>query len=89
MTIRTNGKTTHCEVFFLAGQKNATNGNAGLWEPAFLSDLASSLLDVVEGGSPFFFFLALYGERVAGMAKNNPQSPKPKARRKSINNKQT
>ena len=29
-TISTSGRITHCEVFFLAGQKNATKGNAGL-----------------------------------------------------------
>lgn len=65
---------THCDVFLLAGQKKATSGNAGLWVvPCFLSGLAffsgfeSSLLDVRGEESPFFFFLALYGEDGAGI----------------------
>ena len=45
-TISANGKITHCEVFFLAGQKNATKGNAGLWATALESDDAISLLEV-------------------------------------------
>ena len=61
--MRIKGKITHCEVFFLAGQKNATNGKAGLCAPAFE---AISLL--VVGGDDFFFFLDLYGEARAAMS---------------------
>ena len=61
-------------MFFLAGQRNATNGNAGLWAPACLPDLASSLLDFAGGESPFFFFLALYEEEGAGMIGMSPKA---------------
>lgn len=63
--MRTKGRITHCEVFFLAGQKNATKGNAGLWAPAFESGEAISLL--VVGGIDFFTFLPLYGEAEAAI----------------------
>ncbi len=57
--MRTKGRITHCEVFFLAGQRNATKGNAGLCVSDPESDKAISLL--VVGGGSFFFLLALYG----------------------------
>ena len=62
---------THCDVFFLAGQKNATNGNAGLCAPAFFSGLASSFLEIWGELSPFFFFLALYVELGAGILRGS------------------
>lgn len=61
----TKGSITHCDVFFFAGQKNATNGNAGLWELAFESGSAISLLVVAGGG--FFFLRDLLDEEGAAM----------------------
>ena len=40
----TRGSMTHWDVLFLAGQKNATNGKAGVWAEAFEFDLETSLL---------------------------------------------
>jgi len=40
----TNGKITHCEAFFFAGQRKATKGKAGLSAPVFEFDRTSSLL---------------------------------------------
>lgn len=57
--MRAKGRITHCEVFFLAGQKNATKGKAGLCAPAVESDKAISLL--VVAGVGFFFLFALFG----------------------------
>ena len=44
--MRINGSVTHCEVFFLAGQKKATKGKAGLSALALVSDLVVSMGDI-------------------------------------------
>jgi hypothetical protein len=38
----TRGRMTHCEVAFLAGQKNATSGNAGEEELELVSEIIVS-----------------------------------------------
>ena len=59
--MRTKGSMTHCDVLFLAGQKNATNGKAGVWAAAFDSGRETSLLVFMVWVGSFFFFLDLCG----------------------------
>jgi len=63
----TNGRMTHCDVFFLAGQKKATRGKAGLSAPVFDSAKGTSLLIVVDGRGALFFLFGLLMEEGAGM----------------------
>ena len=57
----TKGSMTHWDVLFLAGQKNATNGKAGVWGEAFDSGKETSLLVFMVWEASFFFFLGLCG----------------------------
>ena len=57
----TTGSMTHCDVLFLAGQKNATNGKAGVWAEVFNSGRETSLPVFVVWEGSFFFFLDLCG----------------------------
>ena len=57
----TTGSMTHCDVLFLAGQKNATNGKAGVWAEAFESGRETSLLEFMVWEGSFLFFLDLCG----------------------------
>ena len=62
----TTGSMTHCDALFLAGQRNATNGKAGVWAETFDSSRETSLLVFVVWEGSFFFFLDLWG--VPGVA---------------------
>ena len=57
----TTGSMTHCDVLFLAGQKNATNGKAGVWAEAVESGRETSLLEFMVWEGSFLFFLDLCG----------------------------
>ena len=52
----------HCEVAFLAGQRKAAKGNAGLWLLVFGSVSTAFCCAFAEGEEAVFFFLYLYGE---------------------------
>ena len=57
----TKGSMTHWDVLFLAGQKNATNGKAGVWAVVLDSGRETSLLVFVVWEGSFFFFHDLCG----------------------------
>ena len=57
----TTGSMTHCDVLFLAGQKNATKGKAGVCAEALESGRETPLLVFVVREGSFFFFLDLCG----------------------------
>ena len=65
--MRTKGRMTHCEASFLAGQKKATNGKAGLSTPVFRSDTTRSLLTVDVWAGIFLLLLGLLAADEVGM----------------------
>lgn len=68
----TTGSMTHCDVLFLAGQKYATNGKAGVWAEAFESGRETSLLELMVWEGFFFFFLDLCGIPGEAIPKGSP-----------------
>ena len=57
-----NGRMTHCEVPFLAGQRNAASGNAGLWLFVLGSVEVALCWPVADIDGAGLFFFDLWGE---------------------------
>ena len=68
----TTGSMTHCDVLFLAGQKNATKGKAGVWAEAFEWGRETSLLEFMVWEGSFLFFLDLCGIPGVAIPKASP-----------------